>query len=101
MSEEQSIPQIQTIAELADFAHNHQIPVVCQLIQRAIWFFERDCLKDKNAIRARRDMGLRFRLTNEHALTPQILDALRNWMMFHGRDIGTDYLRVVRTQVES
>lgn len=54
--------------------------------------------KDRGAIRERRRMGLRHRLRDIHRINPTICEAIKNWMLFYGRDIGTDLISIQLAQ---
>ncbi|GEM_PF-3682930 len=94
-----AVESIVTVGDLLKFVRDFRSPTVGELIRPAIEFFIHECKTpegrwDRKTIRERQRMGLRFRLTEEHQLTPEICDALRQWMLLpeYGRNIGTDFL---------
>lgn len=92
-----NLEQVKTISDFEEYLHNHPSPVVADMIQRAIKFFSYECRKedgrkDWKASKARKRLGLKFQLCPESEVTREVAEALRMWVVFIGRDLGTSFL---------
>ena len=92
------VKNIRTVSELSGYLRNFRSPVVGECILPAIAFFSKDCKKpdgkiDWRAVKERRRVGLKFQLTADNEITPEIVNALWQWLCFpgYGRDIGTGF----------
>jgi hypothetical protein len=88
---------IKTVVDLRQYAYEQQSSVIAELITGALRFFMEDCKlpngkRNWKAMKERKRMGLHFRLEEHHELTAEICHALINWMLWHGREIGTSLL---------
>lgn len=88
-----------TVNDLFEWARNHPSPVVGELIVQPLRFFmeekrREDGKPDRDHQKLRIQLGQKYLLTLEHPLTPDICQALANWILDarYGRDIGTSYV---------
>lgn len=92
-----NLQEMKTVSDLQKYAYEQASSVVADLFNGALRFFMAECTlsggkRDKKAIKNRRMMGLKFRLQEHHELTVEICEAIKNWMLFYGRNIGTDLI---------
>ena len=94
----EALKNIRTVFELSEYLRHFRSPIVAECLFPAIAFFSKDCHKlegklDWKAIKERRQVGLKFQLTAEHEITPEIVNALWQWLCYpgYGRDLGTGF----------
>lgn len=90
---------LRTVKDLTEFADRSRSPLLGELINLPIAFFKAECKtsegkKDWKEIKKRQKLGLKFKLEDDHELTPEICEAIRNWIVCDptGRQIGNDPL---------
>lgn len=96
------LEQVKTIKDLNDYLFCHPSPVAADILQQAINFFAKECRKENGAkdwrsIKERKKLGLKFQLKDDTKIDTNIVQALRNWVLFpgYGHDLGADFLGAV------